>query len=520
MPDADLRVTVACREADEVVSATRSTIGARLADQLAPSHAPAVADPVSWISDVLGYRLWSAQVEIARSVAQNRYTAVRSAHGVGKSAVGAWLVAWFCSSFPRGDAFAVTAAPTGSQLTSVMWREIARAHRKGRLPGKITGGAVPTWTIDGELVAIGRKPQDLVDPEEAAAAFQGIHARNLLIVLDESGGIPSWLWDAASTLMTSAGARVLAIGNPVDPQSRFAAVCAPESGWNSIQVSAFDAPAFTGEAVAPEVAELLVGREWVDDVREQYGEDSAYYTARVLAEFPDESEDGLIPRSRIRAAQARDLLGEALGAVPVLGVDVGRGGDATVIYELRGGCARLRHSSRDSDLMRSTGTVAAMLRGPAPARAVIDQTGLGAGVLDRLREQELEAFGFQGAERARASDRFANRRAETYWMLRERFDSGAIDLDPADVVLAAQLAEVRWHVNSRGLVQIEDKAAQARRGGGSPDRADALSMAAGSPHLAMTFDHLLDPLPVTPSALADPDPDLQPPTLAGEDPYE
>ncbi len=518
MPYADLRVTVACREEDEVVSALPADLRARLADQLAPPRAPTVTDPVAWISETLGERLWSAQIEIARSVAEHRYTAVRSAHGVGKSMVASRLVAWFCSSFPPGEAFAVTAAPSGPQLSAVMWRYISHAHAKGNLPGKITGGAVPTWTIAGQMVAYGRKPQDLVDPEQAAAAFQGIHARNVLIVLDEAGAIPPWLWDATSTLMTSAGARVLAIGNPVDPQSRLAAVCAPESGWNSIQVSAFDAPAFTGEAVAPEVAELLVGREWVDDIREQYGEDSAYYTARVLAEFPDESEDGLIPRSRIRAAQNRDLSGEALGAVPVLGVDVARGGDETVVYELRGGCARLRHSSRDSDLMRSTGTVAAMLRGPAPARAVIDQTGLGAGVLDRLREQSLEAFGFQGAERARASDRFANRRAETYWMLRELFDSGAIDLDPGDVVLAAQLAEVRWHVNSRGLIQIEEKAAQARRGGGSPDRADALSMAAGSPHLAMTFDHLLDPLPVTPSGLTDPD--LQPPALAGDDPYE
>lgn len=500
-----------------MVSALPADLVARLADQLAPPRAPTVTDPVQWIGDVLGERLWSAQVEIARSVAEHRYTAVRSAHGVGKTMAASRLVAWFVSSFPIGEAFAVTAAPTGSQLTSVMWREIAKAHRKGRLPGKITGGPVPQWTIGGELVAIGRKPQDLVDPEEAAAAFQGIHARNLLVVLDEAGGCPAWLWDATSTLMTSAAARVLVIGNPTDATSRFAAACAPDSGWHSIRVSAFDTPAFTGEEVAPEVAELLVGREWVDDAR-RWGEDSAYWTARVLAEFPDDAEDGLISRSSIREAQQRDLSGRVAGAVPVLGVDVARGGDETVVYELRAGCARLRHSSREADTMRTTGTVAAMLRGPATARAIVDQTGLGAGVLDRLREQGLEAFGFQGAERARQADRFENRRAEAYWILRELFEAGEIDLDPGDGVLAAQLAGVRWFTNSKGRIQIEAKVDQSRRGGSSPDRADALSMAAGSPHMGVIVPPENEWRDFNPAP--DLDPDLMPVRPAGEDPYE
>jgi hypothetical protein len=86
--------------------------------------------------------------------------------------------------------------------------------------------------VGGEIVGWGRKPQDLSDAEAAAAAFQGIHARFVLVVIDEAAGVEPWLWDAVDSLATNEQARVLALGNPTDPTSRFAEVCQPSSGWN------------------------------------------------------------------------------------------------------------------------------------------------------------------------------------------------------------------------------------------------------------------------------------------------
>lgn len=462
-----------------------------LLERVFPEAAGPRPDPVDWIADRLGERPWSRQQEIARSVVDHRYTAVQSAHGVGKSYIASRLIAWWVSVHPLGSAFAIATAPTGDQIGAIMFRELGAAQRRGGLPGEITGvgAGAKRWTVEGQQVALGRKSQDFIDPDRAAASFQGIHARHELVVLDEASGIQPWLFDAADALATNEGARVLAIGNPTDPQSRFAEVCAPGSGWNVIQVSAFDSPNFTGERVAPDVAAGLTGPTWVEERRARWGERSSQYIARVLGEFPEEAEDTLISRAWVRAAQGRDCTEGArqaasLGEPAVYGVDVARAGsDETMIYRAHGGVVRLEHRARGHDTMRTTGEVARRLRAvPAgSAVAVVDVIGLGAGVYDRLREQGLEARQFQASERARQPERFANRRAEAYWFLREELREGRVDLDPEDEELAAQLLAVRWRTDSRGRTLIESKDEMRRRGVPSPDRADACSMAVVTP---------------------------------------
>src|SRR4051812_9253471 len=208
-------------------------------------------DPPGWIRERLGAHLWSGQERIARALLDHRYVAVSSGHGVGKDWLAARLACWWIDT--RSDAFVVSSAPTGPQLSGALWREIPRAPRRAKLAGSVTTGQIPAWRIGQELVGWGRKPADLADPDEAASAFQGIHSRFVLVILDEASGIPGWLWDAAASLMTSAESRLLAIGNPLDPSSRFANVCAPGSGWQTIRLSVFDTPAFTGEPVPPEL---------------------------------------------------------------------------------------------------------------------------------------------------------------------------------------------------------------------------------------------------------------------------
>jgi hypothetical protein len=84
---------------------------------------------------------------------------------------------------------------------------MGNAHRKAGLPGRITLDA--KWYIGNELVAYGRTPADY-DP----AAFQGIHARYVLVIIDEAGGLPKSIFDAVDALATNVDARVVAVGNP------------------------------------------------------------------------------------------------------------------------------------------------------------------------------------------------------------------------------------------------------------------------------------------------------------------
>ena len=116
------------------------------------------------------------------------------------------------------------------------------AHRQAGLPGRVTLDA--KWYIGKELVAYGRKPADYDQ-----AAFQGIHARYVLVIIDEAGGVPKSIFDAVDALATNIDARVVAVGNPDDPSSHFATICKPGSGWAVKKISAFDTPAYTGEEV-------------------------------------------------------------------------------------------------------------------------------------------------------------------------------------------------------------------------------------------------------------------------------
>jgi hypothetical protein len=104
-----------------------------------------------------------------------------------------------------GRGLCVTTAPTTPQVEAILWRYMGNAHTKAQLPGRITLDA--KWYIGNELVAYGRKPADY-DP----AAFQGIHARYVLVIIDEAGGVPKSIFDAVDALATNVEARVVAVG--------------------------------------------------------------------------------------------------------------------------------------------------------------------------------------------------------------------------------------------------------------------------------------------------------------------
>lgn len=440
-----------------------------------PQPDPYNDDPVGWVNNRLGEHLWSKQREIAESVRDNRYTAVQSAHDTGKSFIASRLVAWWMSTHPIGEAFAVTTAPTQTQVETILWREIGRAHRKGNLDGRITAGMVPQWKIGPEIVGYGRKPQDLRSVEEAAAAFSGIHAKYVLIVIDEGGGVPKWLFDAVDTLATNEYARVLAIGNPDDPVSNFERICRPGSGWDHHTISAFDTPAFTGEDVPDDLLDLLVSRTWVEERKVDWGEGSPLYISKVLGEFPEVTDDTLISPAMVREAQLRELPGMEKGK---FGADIARyGTDETCVYRNRGGCIRLEHTAHKKSTMESTGVFAKLIEdtsGEVPM--IVDVIGIGAGPYDRLVEMGYPVRAFDAAERAYNPKRFKNRRAEAWWGMRTLFEEGMIDIAAADEKLAAQLLSIKWKVDSAGRIYIESKDDMKKRGLPSPDRADAAMM--------------------------------------------
>jgi phage terminase large subunit-like protein len=443
-----------------------------------PRQAKYLADPVGWVGDRLGEFLWSKQRQIAESVRDNRRTAVRSCHSAGKSRIASRIASWWVDVHPPGEAFVVSTAPTYAQVHAILWEEIRNAAKSAAakgdpLPGRVLQSDI--WKLDdGTLVGWGRKPADTDEH-----GFHGIHRRYVLALIDEACGVPRQLWTAVEAITTGPGCRILAIGNPDDPNTEFGDVCKPGSGWNTIGISAFDTPNFTDEDVPEDLRPLLLDRDWVEDKRKRWGEESPRYTSKILGEFPEIGIDTLFPPSLIEAAQTRTL--DPVGR-SVLGVDVARyGTDRSVIYLRRGPVIRLFSEHSKLPTTETTGRVIAAKRETQADEIRVDGVGVGAGVVDQLTEQGLPVLDMQAGARATEPDRFVNQRAEWAWLLRDLLEAGDVDLDPHDDELAAQLGALKFRYDSKGRIVVESKDEMRKRGLPSPDRADAAILTAVTP---------------------------------------
>ncbi|MFG1659066.1 hypothetical protein ACGFIY_21290 [Micromonospora chersina] len=460
---------------------------------------PYLADPVGWCQNRLGEFLWSKQRQIAESVRDNRRTAVKSCHNAGKSWIASRIAAWWLDTHPPGQAIVVSTAPTYKQVHAILWEEIRAAAKKaaGRgepLPGRVLQS--DEWKLDdGTLIGFGRKPADTDEH-----GFQGIHRRYVLVILDEACGIPAQLWTAVEAITTNADCRILAIGNPDDPSTEFNEVCKPGSGWNVIRISGLETPNMTAERIAeqPGLAELyerlglgpsdefvpedlrplMLDPEWVADKMRRWGVQSPRFTSKVLGEFPEIGEDVLIPPAWIIAAQER---ASQPGPWAILGVDVARyGSDRTVFCLRRGPVARV---VGDHSMQATTDTTSKVIVAKAEHdvdEIRVDGVGVGGGVVDQLLQLGHDVVDMQAGGGAVDSEHFLNARAEWYWALRERFESGDMDIDPNDDDLAAQLGAIKYKYTARQQIQIESKAEMKKRGLPSPDRADALMLTAAA----------------------------------------
>ena len=438
-----------------------------VADRVFPQSI-VLPDPATWIEQRLGGHIWSKSREVCDSVRDHQYTAVQAAHDVSKSWTAARLVCWWLEGHPPGTAFVISTAPTFSQVRAILWREIGRAHRDGKLRGRVNQ---TEWWLDDELVGMGRKPAD-----HDQQGFQGIHAENILVVIDEAGGVPANLWVAIDSITTNENAKVLAIGNPDIPGTPFQKACTAGSEYNVIKISAFDTPAYTGEVVPDRVMRALVSKKWVESRKKKWGVDSPVYQSKVLAEFPEQRDDALFPVTWVDRAARRDI--EKPAVRPTLGVDVARYGSArSIVISRWGAVARTVGEFSHQSTMKTTGHVVKLMRELDAVKAQVDSAGVGGGVVDRLEELDVNVQGINVGEGSSEPDAYVNLRAELFWSLRKRFENDDIDIELLDDDLISELTSMRWNVDSKGRILIESKDQMAKRGLPSPDKADALMLA-------------------------------------------
>ena len=221
----------------------------------------------------------------------------------------------------------------------------------------------------------------------------------------------------------------------------------------------------------------LITPEWVERAGKRWGRNSATYQVRVLGEFPAAATDTLIPLKHIEAAVERHF-SDPSREEAVMGLDIARFGDDRSVACVRQGPAIVGlWVFPSSDIMATTGRALDLAPIHKVGKINVDEVGLGAGVLDRMREiGSVEAVGINGGRRASEPERYANLRAEMFDGLRLRFQSGDISICD-DAELISELASLKYSFTSKGQMRLEDKQSLRSSGRRSPDKADAVMLA-------------------------------------------
>ena len=430
------------------------------------------ADPVGFIRDILDERPWSIQSVIAESVRDNPNTAVPSCFGSGKDWIAARIGVWWVST----GGVLVATSNSFPQLRDIFWRELRRAHSRGGLPGNPSNGTDLRWEVtETGAWAIGRKPDDN-DPE----GLQGVHGSKVLVIIDEANGVSGQLWEATSGLVVNEASRRLAIGNPYEPVGPFYEACRLPT-WHVIPISVFDTPNFTGEHVPDKAQTELVSPFWLDQRRADGLEGTAWWTAKVLGQFPDTASDGVIPLALVEQARIAEA---ATDGHEWAGLDVARfGSDDTVLVEGSGHTVEHVTIVHGQDTMAVAGMGAEYLKTRRGVLA-IDEGGVGGGVYDRIKEQRLPgtvlAVNAGSSPDNDPADRLVNMRSQLWWHAREALYRGEVSLarlpDDQYQRLRSELTAPRYRFSSSGKVVIESKEEMVKRGVPSPDLADAFNL--------------------------------------------
>lgn len=400
------------------------------------------------------------QVDVLQRVFAGHDVTWRAGHGVGKTTTMAvlvylWLVLRPFCRIP-------TTAPTWHQVRNVMWTEIAKWFPRFRFHTHLDLGktrlAMRAWPDTWFAIGIASNRQ---------ANIEGQHSANLLFLVDEAKGVADQIYDAVDGALTEGGQRVY-VSTPGSRVGKFY-----ESHHGRIS-RLFDVVHTNGENAG------RVSKKFVELKRLEWGVASPIYIAKVRGDFPQEGDDVLYPLSWVDAAvdafHEVDDAGAPLvvhGPKRVIGCDVARYGfNQTVMvagsvrrFDRLSSWERAATTETTARIMAERATYAAA---GAPIDLVaIDDSGLGGGVTDQLRQFEVPTVGvlFGGAPTDEGREYFQNAKAEMAWKFRIALDGnrqareqrkpGTFALLPNDR-LRGQLAAMRRRYGGPGRLSIVD----------------------------------------------------------------
>jgi phage terminase large subunit len=462
-------------------------------------------DPIRFRRDILGIDTWSRQQELILAVRDHPRCACKSGHKCSKSNSAASISLCFYCSFR--DAQVVMSSTTARQVDQILWRELKMLRARGgrcldcklRDPEglRIERPCPHSALIDGEIGEMARTGLKSADfrqitgfTAKEAEAVAGVSGARVLFIFDEASGVPDEIYEATEG-NRAGGARVLLLGNPTRTSGEFFDAFNEKSRFYfTMTISSEETPnVVEGREVIPGLA----GREWIEEKREEWGEESALYKVRVKGEFAVAEDGKIFSIHTIEIAEQRWPETSPSGRL-YIGLDPAGesgAGDETVFTPRRGLKAfsqlALRGLSEEAHVVHLLSLIRQYSLPREKAVVVMDREGsIGAKVYGRLAQIAAPEDGPFDLVGLRSSDR-AHRQPAIFDRVRDELasnleawfrDGGAI---AEDSKLAKELHELEWKVQSNGRVKLTPKDVLRKALGRSPDRYDSLAYSAWEP---------------------------------------
>lgn len=418
---------------------------------------------------------WACELldDIGRQVKENGFDgfnavkaireAIASGHGIGKSAITAWIVNWIMSTRPFAQG--TVTANTAPQLETKTWAQIAKWTKLC-----VTAHWFEVTTGRGSMKMYHKDYKESwfcsaqTCKEENSESFAGQHAANStsFYIFDEASAVPDKIWEVAEGGLTDGEPMMFAFGNPTRSSGKFREIFNRlRHRWGTRQI----------DSRSVQITNKAQIDEWIED----YGIDSDFVRIRVLGKFPRASEMQFIPSDLVAEAMRREPV-SYLSDPLIMSLDIARGGTDKNVFRFRRGLDARSippvkipgELTRDS--MRLVAKAVDLLDTHKPDMFFLDGTGVGGPIGDRIRQLGYRVVIVNFGD-ASPDPKYANMRAYIYGKLKEwLYAGGALDDDPD---MEEELTNILFTHDSKDRVLLEKKEKIKDALGRSPDDADA-----------------------------------------------